>query len=92
MDITVTRTTSNVWSLVDLLGRPLGHIVKRPGERFLIEPNERGQKALAFCRARASSFPRWRVDRDRDAHTRHLPAHKGRRGGQVIANPPAIWD
>jgi len=47
MDITVTRTTSNVWSLVDLLGRPLGRIVKNPGERFLIEPNERGQKAMA---------------------------------------------
>ena len=47
MDIAVTRTASNIWSLVDLLGRPLGHIVKHPGERFLIEPNERGQKALA---------------------------------------------
>ena len=47
MDIAVTRAGANVWTLVDLLGRPLGRIVKNPGERFLIEPNERGQKAMA---------------------------------------------
>jgi len=43
MDITVTRTTSTVWSLVDLLGRPLGRIIEEPGTRFAIEATERGK-------------------------------------------------
>ena len=47
MDIAVTRTTSSIWSLVDLLGRPLGRIIEEPGRRFIIEPNERGKDTLA---------------------------------------------
>jgi len=46
MDITVTRTSSNVWSLVDLLGRPLGRVIEEPGKRFTVEADERG-KAMA---------------------------------------------
>jgi hypothetical protein len=46
MDIAANRTARNVWSLADLLGRPLGRIVEEPDNRFILEPNERGRELL----------------------------------------------
>jgi hypothetical protein len=57
MDIAVTRTGRNTWSLADLLGRPLGRIIlQEPGKRFIIEPDERGRELMARvnCGAHAS--------------------------------------
>ena len=47
MDIAVTGTTSNIWSLVDLLGRPLGRIIEERGKGFIIEPDGRGRELMA---------------------------------------------
>jgi hypothetical protein len=56
MDINVTRTDWNVWSLADLLGRPLGRIIEEPKKRFMIEPDGRGRELMARvnCGAHAS--------------------------------------
>jgi hypothetical protein len=52
VDVTVTRAEDDgqTWTLTDLLGRPIGRITKRapsyPGQRFLIEPNERARPLM----------------------------------------------
>ena len=49
MDIVVTPTAGHqkVWTLADLLGRPLGHIRQERGPQFFIDPEARGRDNLA---------------------------------------------
>ena len=56
MDIAVRRAGRNMWDLADLLGRPLGRVVEEPGNRFIIEPYERGRDLLARARPGPHSF------------------------------------
>ena len=48
MDITVARAAGEwqTWTLTDLLGRPVGHITKHAGPRFVIEPDARMYSAM----------------------------------------------
>ena len=46
--VTVARPEDDwqIWTLADLLGRPVGHITKHAGPRFIIEPDPRMRSAM----------------------------------------------
>jgi len=60
-DVTVTRAADcrNDWTLADLLGRPMGRIVKARGPGFTIHPAKRAQRIMgsSWVISQASNAP-----------------------------------